>query len=367
MELVNISHRETELKEHHIKEAKKVFGYVVGCSVIMLALLFFITAVQDKLIGTVIDILSSIFGWLVSSLSSASFEQSYNQVFSVLNTETFILIINIIVSLITTVLPYFVFAKLMHIKPSSAFKLNTDVPRRFWLYIPFSIGAGYIVNFIVIIVFGDSFDVFRELPQEVYMPSSPSSIILYYVLAAFIPAIFEEWAFRGLVLRSLMPYGRSFALISSSVIFGLMHIDPPQVIFATVFGLLAGFIYIKTGSIWYGTLIHLVNNSLSLNVAFVSNFGGSISLGVFIIGLLAIILMITAVVGIAYFSSTGFFKNRVLYSVTPPSKPVISTRQYFGLSLASISTIIFICLYISLLIYTYFFDWFLKLWTTFFS
>lgn len=65
------------------------------------------------------------------------------------------------------------------------------------------------------------------------------SMFLYSVLIA--PFV-EELIFRGAVLRWLEPWGHRFALITSSILFGLMHANLVQLPSAIACGLLFGYI-----------------------------------------------------------------------------------------------------------------------------
>ena len=77
--------------------------------------------------------------------------------------------------------------------------------------------------------------------------------------------IIEEICFRGLLLDSLLktrcrPW---VAIIISAVVFGLFHGLWAPFVTATLFGLLAGWLYWRTGSIIPGLIIHIANNSLT--------------------------------------------------------------------------------------------------------
>ena len=47
--------------------------------------------------------------------------------------------------------------------------------------------------------------------------------IISIVSTAIVPAICEEYLFRGAVLPNLLPFGKTTAIIGSAVLFGLMH------------------------------------------------------------------------------------------------------------------------------------------------
>lgn len=84
---------------------------------------------------------------------------------------------------------------------------------------------------------------------------------LWQVLSvAVVPAFVEEFAIRGVVLNSLRKYGDVFAVVVSSVFFGLMHGNIMQAPFAMILGVAIGWLVIKTGSLWTGIAIHFMNN-----------------------------------------------------------------------------------------------------------
>lgn len=77
--------------------------------------------------------------------------------------------------------------------------------------------------------------------------------------------IIEEIGFRGLLLDGLLktrcrPW---IAILISAVAFGLVHGLWAPFVTATLFGLLAGWLYWRTGSIIPGLIIHIANNSLT--------------------------------------------------------------------------------------------------------
>ena len=77
--------------------------------------------------------------------------------------------------------------------------------------------------------------------------------------------IIEEICFRELLLDGLLktrcrPW---VAIIISAVAFGLFHGLWAPFVTATLFGILAGWLYWRTGSIIPGLIIHIANNSLT--------------------------------------------------------------------------------------------------------
>lgn len=85
------------------------------------------------------------------------------------------------------------------------------------------------------------------------------------VSVAIMPAIFEEFVHRGLLLRGTSDViGYKRAIILSSVLFGLMHMNISQFFYATILGLLMGVVAVMTRSIWPAVIIHFCNNFLNV-------------------------------------------------------------------------------------------------------
>lgn len=107
---------------------------------------------------------------------------------------------------------------------------------------------------------------YSEFMEELTEPSVMSNyqIVLAVFTTALIPAFFEELLFRGLVLTNLLPYGRTTAILGSALLFGLMHQNAGQLLYATVAGLVLGYLYVKTRSIFGCILLHFVNNFSSV-------------------------------------------------------------------------------------------------------
>lgn len=104
-----------------------------------------------------------------------------------------------------------------------------------------------------------------ELSQpEQLLPTDPAGIIVYLVSVALIPPIVEEFAIRGVVMQPLLKYGRGFAVCASALVFGIMHGNPRQMVFAFVSGLVIGYFVASTGSLLTGIAIHLLNNAFSV-------------------------------------------------------------------------------------------------------
>ena len=95
------------------------------------------------------------------------------------------------------------------------------------------------------------------------------SRVLYFCIFAILPPLAEEFAFRGVVLGLLRPYGKTLAIVGSAFVFAIMHGTMAQIPFAFVGGLFFGYLAAETGSIWPSVAVHFLNNALSVAQQFV--------------------------------------------------------------------------------------------------
>ena len=84
--------------------------------------------------------------------------------------------------------------------------------------------------------------------------------ILFFIEVAVVPAIFEELFFRKSMINLTRNFGEKFSIVFSSFIFAIIHLNFSQAIFAFLMGLILGILYVKTGTMKYNCMLHLLNN-----------------------------------------------------------------------------------------------------------
>ncbi len=92
----------------------------------------------------------------------------------------------------------------------------------------------------------------------------PYQLILLMFSGAVIPAFAEELLFRGVLITHLKPYGKGTAVLVSAFLFGVMHMNLSQLLYATAAGVVLGVVYVSTNSFWLCFLIHFANNLFNL-------------------------------------------------------------------------------------------------------
>lgn len=103
------------------------------------------------------------------------------------------------------------------------------------------------------------------------------NLIIMILTSAVLPGICEEIMHRGMLLQTYKTYGVKNAIIISSILFGLMHLNVSQFFYATIIGLIIAFVDMTSDNIIPGIIIHFMNNALSIyfTFAYVNNWPGA--------------------------------------------------------------------------------------------
>jgi sodium transport system permease protein len=104
--------------------------------------------------------------------------------------------------------------------------------------------------------------------QAMVMAQPLWSIVL---LMAVLPAVCEELTFRGFIFGGLLRQsGALRAIVVSALFFGFTHTLLQQSIAASMMGLVLGVIAWRTGGVICTVIVHMINNTLSLTLAWCS-------------------------------------------------------------------------------------------------
>lgn len=129
--------------------------------------------------------------------------------------------------------------------------------------------------------------------------------------------LFEEVIFRGVILESARAkYGVMAAWLLSSLVFGLVHLHPTVVVNAFVVGLVFGFIYIKSGSLWSSIILHAVNNGIAFLLL---AYGQNQTMLIDLVGNRTLYVVIY-IVAAAAFVGSGYMMLRKLRSMKDAEK-----------------------------------------------
>lgn len=110
----------------------------------------------------------------------------------------------------------------------------------------------------------DKFPSYKETAELV--SSASTSVLAMSAIIIFLP-IFEEILFRGLIFHELKKSNKFIlAIIFQALIFGIIHGNPLQAIYASILGVYLGLIYHWTSSLWASSSAHIVYNLLGSSI-----------------------------------------------------------------------------------------------------
>ena len=100
-----------------------------------------------------------------------------------------------------------------------------------------------------------------EVMKNLFATITQSGWISFITVVVMAPVL-EEWLLRGVALKGLLQAGASpaYAIGWSALMFGVMHMNPWQAIPAILMGMLFGWVYWRTRSLWTTIFMHAVNN-----------------------------------------------------------------------------------------------------------
>lgn len=158
---------------------------------------------------------------------------------------------------------------------------------------------------------------------DINSDSSVFSKIILVLALAVTPAIFEELFFRKAIIDLSSKFGKKFALIFSALLFGIIHMNLSQGLFAFIIGIIFGIIYLYTNDIKLTMIIHFINNGFA-TLEMILPENGAIAI--------ASVLLICLIIGVVLFIkllSNREKRNKIkeLFKVKA-DKEIISNIKY---------------------------------------
>lgn len=255
-------------------------------------------------------------------------------------------VIQIAMSILLFILPFSIAAK------ASGYRISDlapyGVPQKNAILPHLAMGVGFCMLANVLVSLGGQ--VFSDfgIDYSVSYGEDPKGVfgfLLTVISTAIIPALAEEFAFRGIVFGMLEKYGEGFAMLVSALMFGIMHGNFDQMPFAFCVGIVLACIRINTKSIWLCSLVHCINNLISVIIS-------STPLDYYFTGMIASFVYMALIL----WGAVGICKvfNREPPVVLKKPEHCCSVAQKYKWFVFSPAFIIFVVLYIGESI-TYFF------------
>ncbi len=126
-----------------------------------------------------------------------------------------------------------------------------------------SFGVSFSVDWINHVIFP------KTIFYDIVFANHKHRVALSILFIAVLPAVFEELAFRGYLLQTVLKVmDGPQAIFITSFLFALLHISFISLFWLIPFALLLGYIRVKTNTIYYGMAIHFFFNLTACIIGF---------------------------------------------------------------------------------------------------
>jgi membrane protease YdiL (CAAX protease family) len=96
-------------------------------------------------------------------------------------------------------------------------------------------------------------------------PKGPASFVRIGLGVVLVAAVTEEMLFRGFIQRIFQRnMSAPLAVVLAGILFALGHFNPPVIPAVAALGILYGYIFHRTGNLWYPILGHAIYNFVTL-------------------------------------------------------------------------------------------------------
>ena len=105
-----------------------------------------------------------------------------------------------------------------------------------------------------------------ELTEMFLSTATVGGLIINLIMIAVLPALGEEFLFRGVVLRLFREWTKNphLAVLISAFLFSALHLQFYGFLPRFVLGVVLGYLFVWTRSIWIPVIIHFVNNAIAV-------------------------------------------------------------------------------------------------------
>lgn len=221
--------------------------------------------------------------------------------------------INMLVLMTCSILVFFIGSKVSKIKIGSYFQ-TTDLTFK-------TIASYCVMSFFIRYVGGLAGTTFEMIFSGVDMSvgsemmnyQNPKTIAVTAVYTCIAAPVTEELMYRGFVLKNLSRVSQRFGIIMSALLFGLMHGNISQFIFAFFMGIFFAHIDVKHNSLLPSIIVHAFANTFSIIIS----YSGALD-NVVTAGLTGIIMVALCAAGLVMY--VKFYKKNRLPFTMPHQK-----------------------------------------------
>ena len=156
-----------------------------------------------------------------------------------------------------------------------------------------------------------------ERMMEMFLTENGSVWIFFanIVVMALIPAVSEEFIFRGAIQQTCAKWfdNHHIAIIVTAAVFSLIHFDLFNFIPRFIMGIVLGYLFYFSGSIWTSVCVHFFNNGVIVVMYYFTGYNSteSIAFDNTILNVILVILSLVVSAALMYVGIRSIKKNVV--------------------------------------------------------
>lgn len=232
-------------------------------------LLVFLIQVSISLVGGIgVGIYYVVKGISNSPNDTLAMEQNMNEL---VNTATKLTSVFLLISSIVTVLIFILIFKIR--KKNYKEELQFNKTKNNNLVIGMVLGfSGWLLNSGILSILEEN-NFFKEQFQtmnDMLAPVMEGNLFILILTVGIIAPFTEEFIFRGVIYKTLNKrISVKWSIILQGILFGVFHMNFIQGAYATVLGILFGYLTYKSKSIWPAIIMHITNNLIATLSGFI--------------------------------------------------------------------------------------------------
>lgn len=107
--------------------------------------------------------------------------------------------------------------------------------------------------------------------QELPAIENGKQLLAAVLAIGLVPAVVEEFLFRGLILRGYEKFGSRIAIVMTGILFGMLHLQLMSIPSIILLGIVITYVVYRTNSIFAGMIYHFVHNTITIGFLFIQN------------------------------------------------------------------------------------------------
>ena len=230
------------------------------------ALILLFAFLLSASISTALQLIIRVVTELIDKQNIGELPQNYPSIFAqFMNNSTVAAAVNLISFFIGNFAAYRVGCALTRMKTSDFFRTRGVTAGRLLLYITAGLwiqfAATHLSDYLVTFLKRAGVPV---AVSTVSLNGSMSKLALLILYTCIIAPITEELLIRGVVLKNACRVSQRFGILLTAFLFGVMHENVSQFLFAFPLGILLGAITVRHNSLYPAMLVHISVNAVNL-------------------------------------------------------------------------------------------------------